>query len=302
MSERAVVFGSSGQLGVELVRELNARGFTVHGFERKAIDITDRERVEQTLADLDPGLVLNAAAYNQVDVAEREPQAAFLANALGVRNLALACRQVDARFVHFSTDYVFDGTAGRPYTEDDLPHPLGAYAVSKLAGELYAQAYLDSPLIIRTSGVFGPGGLKTARGNFIELMLRLGSAKTPQPIRMVADHVASPTYAPALAARTLDLVERKCTGIFHAGGGTPISWFEYARLIFDAAGLNPELHPTNEREYRTAARRPKFSALSNVKMERAGVTPFPPLAVAVESYLAIRREMVGQDGILRGGC
>jgi dTDP-4-dehydrorhamnose reductase len=292
MSKRAVVFGSSGQLGVELVRELSARGFTVHGFERKAIDITDRERVEQALADLDPSLVLNAAAYNQVDVAEREPQAAFLANALGVRNLALACRQVDARFVHFSTDYVFDGVAGRPYSEEDATHPLGAYAVSKLAGELYAQAYLESPLVIRTSGVFGPGGLKTARGNFIELMLRLASSRNPQPIRMVEDHVASPTYAPVLAARTLDLVERNCSGVHHAGGGTPISWFEYAKLIFESAGLHPELQPTNEREYRTAARRPKYSALSNAKMESEGVAPFPPLAVAVKSYLAIRRIML----------
>jgi dTDP-4-dehydrorhamnose reductase len=290
MSKRAVVFGSSGQLGVELVRELNSRGFTVQGFERKVIDITDRERVEQALAELDPALVVNAAAYNQVDVAEREPQAAFLANALGVRNLALACRQMDARFVHFSTDYVFDGVAGRPYTEEDPTHPLGAYAVSKLAGELYAQAYLESPLIIRTSGVFGPGGLRTARGNFIELMLRLASAKNP--IRMVADHVASPTYAPVLAARTLDLVERNCSGIFHAGGGAPISWFEYAKLIFESAGLHPELLPTNEREYRTAARRPKYSALSNAKMEAQGVAPFPPLAVAVSSYLAIRKGMV----------
>src|SRR5438132_3186679 len=238
MSKRAVVFGSSGQLGVELVRELNSRGFTVHGFERKAIDITDRERVEQALAELDPALVLNAAAYNQVDVAEHEPQAAFLANALGVRNLALACRQVDSRFVHYSTDYVFDGTAGRPYVEDDPTHPLGAYAVSKLAGELYAQAYLDAPLIVRTSGVFGPGGLKTARGNFIELMLRLASAPSPQPIRVVEDDVASPTYAPVLAAAAIELEERNCTGVFHAGGGTPISWFEYARLIFDSAGAN----------------------------------------------------------------
>jgi dTDP-4-dehydrorhamnose reductase len=292
MSKRAVDFGSSGQLGVELVRELNTRGFAVHGFERKAIDITDRERVEQALAEFDPGLVLNAAAYNQVDVAEREPQAAFLANALGVRNLALACRQMDARFVHFSTDYVFDGVAGRPYTEEDPTHPLGAYAVSKLAGELYAQAYLESPLIIRTSGVFGPGGLRTARGNFIELMLRLGTAKSPQPIRMVADHVASPTYAPVLAARTLDLVERNCSGVFHAGGGAPISWFEYAKLIFETAGLHPELQPTNEREYRTAARRPKYSALSNAKMEAQGVAPFPPLAVAVSNYLVIRKRMV----------
>jgi dTDP-4-dehydrorhamnose reductase len=288
MSKRAIVFGSSGQLGVELVRELNARGYQVRGFERKAIDITDRQQVETCIADLDPKLVLNAAAYNQVDVAEREPQAAFLANALGVRNLAMACRQSDARLVHFSTDYVFDGTAGRPYTEDDQTHPLGAYAVSKLAGELYAQAYLDAPLIVRTSGVFGPGGLKTARGNFIELMLRLACAPSAQPIRVVEDHVASPAYAPVLAARTLDLVERDCSGIFHIGGGTPISWFEYARLIFESAGLHPELQPTNEREYRTAARRPKYSALSNAKMESEGVEPFPPLPVAVKSYLRLR--------------
>jgi dTDP-4-dehydrorhamnose reductase len=288
MSKRAVVFGSSGQLGVELVCELKARGYEVHGFERKAIDITDRELVEQSLSRLDPEIVFNAAAYNQVDVAEREPQAAFLANALGVRNLAMACRQMDACFVHFSTDYVFVGSAGRPYSEEDPTHPLGAYAVSKLAGELYAQAYLEAPLIVRTSGVFGPGGLKTARGNFIELMLRL--ARSTQPIRVVEDHVASPTYAPLLAARTLDLVDRNCSGIFHAGGGTPISWFGYAKLIFDTAGLKPELCPTNEREYRTAARRPKYSALSNAKMESEGVAPFPPLAEAVKSYLKIRTD------------
>src|SRR6185436_16578670 len=145
-----------------------------------------------------------------------------------------------------------------------------------------------APLIVRTSGVFGPGGLKTARGNFIELMLRLASAPTHEPIRVVEDHFASPTYAPLLAARTLDLVERNCSGVFHVGGGTPISWFEFARLIFQTAGLHPELQPTNEREYRTAARRPKYSALSNAKMESEGVAPFPPLAVAVKSYLKIR--------------
>jgi dTDP-4-dehydrorhamnose reductase len=203
----------------------------------------------------------------------------------------MACRQIDSRFVHFSTDYVFDGTAGRSYTEEDPTHPLGAYAVSKLAGELYAQAYHDAPLIVRTSGVFGPGGLKTARGNFIELMLRLASAASHQPIRVVEDHVASPAYAPVLAARTLDLLERNCSGIYHVAGGTPISWFEYAKLIFETAGLRPELQPTNEREYRTAARRPKYSALSNAKMEAEGVEPFPPLAVAVKSYLAVRRMM-----------
>ncbi len=219
--------------------EFTARGYEVTGFERTMVDITDAVRVEQCIARHDPSIVLNAAAYNQVDVAEKEPQAALLVNALAVRNLAMACRQVDARLVHFSTDYVFDGQAGRAYTEQDTPHPLGAYAVSKLAGELYARAYLDNPLIVRTSGVFGVGGLDTARGNFVELMLR--RATEGQPIRVIEDHVASPTYAPALAARTADLVERDVHGIIHAGGGTPISWFDWAVKIFDAAGLKPAL-------------------------------------------------------------
>jgi dTDP-4-dehydrorhamnose reductase len=283
---KVVVFGSGGQLGVELVREFTERGYSVEGFERTNVDIADPVRVEQVLAQADPEIVLNSAAYNQVDVAEREPQPAFVANGLAVRNLAMACRQLDAQLVHFSTDYVFDGTAGRAYTEEDRPRPLGAYGVSKLAGELYAQAYLEQPLVIRTCGVFGPGGLRTARGNFIETMLRLASAK--RPIRVVEDHVASPTYAPLLAARAADLVERKQRGLFHVGGGMPISWFDFAAAIFRVAGLHPELQPTNEREYRTAARRPKYSALSNAKMERAGVAPMPPLKEALADYFKRR--------------
>jgi dTDP-4-dehydrorhamnose reductase len=286
MPTRAVVFGASGQLGVELVRELKSRSYEVAAWDRANADITNPAAVERALADFDAQSVFNCAAYNQVDVAEKEPQAAFHVNGLAVRNLALACRQIDARLVHFSTDYVFDGTASRPYVEEDAPHPLGAYAVSKLAGELYAHAYLDRPLIVRTSGVFGPGGLKTARGNFVELMLRL--AGSGQPIRVVEDHVASPTFAPYLAARTLDLVERNASGVYHAGGGAPISWFDFAKMIFEVAGLAPRLQPTDAREYRTPARRPKYSPLSNAKMERAGIAPMPPLREAVESYFRLR--------------
>ncbi len=285
-----MVFGSSGQLGQELVRELKARGYEVKGYERVALDITDASQAERVVAEFDPATVFNAAAYNQVDVAELEPAAAFQANALGVRNLALACRQADARLVHFSTDYVFDGTLGRPYEETDATHPTGAYAVSKLAGELYAQAYLDKPLIVRTSGVFGPQGLRTNRGNFLEVMLRLASGG--QPIRVVEDHVASPTYAPWLAAKTIDLLEHGQNGIFHLGGGTAISWFEYAALIFEKAGLKPELQPTNEREYRTAARRPKFSALANRRLEQTGIAPMPPLADAIVDYLHQRTALI----------
>jgi dTDP-4-dehydrorhamnose reductase len=179
---------------------------------------------------------------------------------------------------------------GTPYTEEDHPHPLGAYAVSKYAGELYAQAYLDAPLIIRTSGVFGPGGLRTARGNFIELMLRLAHAG--QTIRVVEDMVASPTYAPALAARTADLVEHGVRGVIHIGGGAAISWYDYSRMIFREAGLSPELKPIHEREYRTPARRPKYSALSNAKMEGLGLKPMPPLEEAVRDYLILREQMM----------
>jgi dTDP-4-dehydrorhamnose reductase len=290
MADVAFVFGCRGQLGVELMTVLQARGYAVVGFDRSQVDIANAAQVEGAFAAQGPAIVVNAAAYNQVDVAEKEPLPAMQANGLAVRNLAMACRQHDARLVHFSTDYVFDGAAGRAYTEDDTPRPLGAYAVSKLAGELYAQAYLDNPLIIRTSGVFGPGGLNTARGNFIEAMLRLAASN--QPIRVLNDHVASPTYSPFLAARAADLVDRNLTGIFHVGGGQPISWFDYAAMIFRVAGLQPELKPTNEREFRTAARRPKYSALSNAKMERSGIEPLPPLETAVKLYMQERARRV----------
>jgi dTDP-4-dehydrorhamnose reductase len=286
VTQKAVVFGSGGQLGQELCTELKKRGYSVQGYERRQIDICDPAKVEEVLAQFDPAVVFNAAAYNQVDVAEREPQAAFLANALAVRNLALACRQIDARLVHYSTDYVFDGTLGRAYHETDATHPQGAYAVSKMAGELYAQAYLDRPLIIRTSGVYGPAGRNTNRGNFLELMLRL--SKGVQAIRVVQDFVASPAYAPLLASRSIDLLVRDQAGIFHVGGGTPITWFDFAAIIFKTAGVRPELQPTTGREYRTEARRPKYSALSNAKMEAAGVAPMPSMEEAVQSYFAAR--------------
>ena len=290
MNRRAVVLGSAGQLGVELVRELRTRDYAVMGWDRDEVDITEAAAVENAIAGFDAEVVFNAAAYNQVDVAEEEPQAAFEVNALAVRNIALACRQIDARLVHFSTDYVFDGLAHHPYAEDDPTHPLGAYAVSKLAGELYAQAYLDRVLIVRTSGLFGPGGLATARGNFVELMLRL--AGSGQPIRVVEDHVASPTFAPLLAARTIDLADRGASGVFHIGGGAPISWFQFARTIFEVAGTKPMLLATSEREYRTRAKRPKYSALSNAKMERVGIAPMPPVRQALEGYFAERRRAV----------
>ncbi|MFL6416533.1 MAG: dTDP-4-dehydrorhamnose reductase [Bryobacteraceae bacterium] len=288
MQRKVIVFGGGGQLGFELCREFKERGWSVLRFDRQALDITDSGAVEKLIAESDPEVVINSAAYNQVDISETEPLTAYQVNALAVRNFALACRQCGAQLVHFSTDYVFDGNKGSPYIETDPPRPLGAYAVSKLAGELYAQAYLDHPLVIRTSGVFGPAGVSTRRGNFPEMMLRL--AKSGTPIRVVEDHIASPTYAPAMASRTADLVERRMSGLFHMGGGEPISWYSYAKLIFELSDTPAVLQATDEREYRTAARRPKFSALSNEKLEKAGILPMPSLREAVAQYLKARQQ------------
>jgi len=277
-SHRVAIFGSGGQLGVELKTEFTRRGYAVTGFERADVDITDAAQVEQCLARCDPAIVLNAAAYNQVDIAEKEPQSAYLVNGLAVRNLAVACRQVDARLVHFSTDYVFDGLAGRALDEvvldgdgDDSPGPL-------------IQPDMDVDLVA--------AGDVLRRGNFVELMLRLAAGG--QPIKVVEDHVASPTFAPALASRTADLVERGAQGLFHIGGGVPISWFEWAGKIFAAAGVQPPLKPTNEREFRTAARRPKYSALSNSKMESLGIESMPSLDQAIGLYLLARSRRVAQ--------
>lgn len=290
MAQKAIVFGRAGQLGAELVRVFTEQGLQVTGFTRSDVDVTDAHAVEQAIGSVMPSIVLNATAYNMVDVAEREPEAAYAGNALAVRNIAVACRQADARLVHFSTDYVFDGSATRPYTEQDPPHPLGAYGVSKLAGEYYARAYLLDALVIRTCGVFGPRGVRTPRGNFVETMLRL--ADREEPIRVVEDYIASPTYAPELARCTADLVVQNASGVFHIGGGEPISWFDYARMIFEEAKLAPSLKASTEREHRTPARRPKYSALSNGKMEGFGVQPMPPLRQAVSEYMRKRAEMM----------
>lgn len=281
-----LVAGAAGQLGVELVREFQARGFPVHAFTRAQLDTADAAAVAACLTQCAPSLVLNAAAYNQVDLAEQEPEQALRGNAVAVRHLALNCRRLGAKLVHFSTDYVFDGLAGRPYTEGDAVNPLGAYGISKLAGEYYARAYCDDALIIRTAAVFGPAGASTPRGNFVESMLRL--AKQGRPLRIVNDQTTSPTYAVALAARTADLVEHGTTGLIHAGGGSPITWFDFAQIIFAAAGLSPGVTPVGAHEYPTPARRPAYSALQNAGLDALGLAPMPALPDALADYLKRR--------------
>ncbi|MDA1312618.1 MAG: dTDP-4-dehydrorhamnose reductase [Acidobacteria bacterium] len=287
---RAIILGAGGQLGYELVSDLSARGHEVVALGREQLDITNPDRVARGIKGHEPDWVINAAAYNKVDLAEKEPQVAMEVNGLAVRSLAAACGEANATFVHFSTDHVFDGTKTEPYTEADLPSPPSAYAVSKLAGEFYARIYCENLYLFRVAGVFGPAGRYTRHGNFPELILR--KAREGSPLNVVEDFFVAPTYAPALAARVIDALEKKIPfGLYHIGGGVSISWYHWALKILDQTGLRAKIQPTNHREYKTPARRPRYAGLSNAKIEAAGISPMPSLDDAVTEYLR-RREKV----------
>ncbi len=284
---RTLVLGAGGQLGAEIVAELRQREYKVTALGRRQVDITDRAAVDAAFEQHQPQWVINCAAYNKVDLAEKEPEAAMKVNGLAVRNLAAACRDSGATFMHFSTDHVFDGSKGSPYVEEDVPNPPSSYAVSKLAGEFYARALCDSLYLVRVAGVFGPAGRYTRHSNFPELVLR--RALEGAPLRVVDDFFATPTYAPALASRCLDLFEHAAYGLYHIGGGTSISWYHYALKILEVAGLQADIQPTNREHYQTPARRPQQAALSNAKVEKLGIARMPSLDDALRDYM-LRRE------------
>ena len=287
---RVFVLGAGGQLGVDLVSELRRRSHEVSAYGRRDLDITDASEIDREFAAHAPQWVINSAAYNLVDVAEKEPELAMRVNGLAVRSLARASQKAGATFVQFSTDHVFDGTQEEPYVETDPPTPPSAYGISKLAGELYAQAYCEKLYVVRVAGVFGPAGRTTSRGNFPELILR--KARQDAPLRVVDDFFATPTYAPALAARSVDLLEREAPyGIYHLGGAVTISWYAWAMKVLDSAGLRVEIQPTNRREYVTAARRPRHAGLSNAKIEALGIPPMPTLDEALDDYLKQREKL-----------
>ena len=263
--------------------ELGRRGHQVVGLGRQQLDITSASDVDKAFDLHKPEWVINSAAYNLVDLAEKEPELAMQANGFAVRLLAIASQRSGATFMHFSTDHVFDGTQTDAYTEDDLPNPPSAYAVSKLTGELYAKAYCDKVFLVRVAGVFGPAGRYTKRSNFPELILRKAAERTP--LRVVEDFFVTPTYAPALASRAIDLLEGVPAGLYHIGGGTTISWYDYALQVLALAGLKADIEPSNHREYVTPARRPRHAALSNAKIESLGIPKMPPLEEALKEYL-----------------
>lgn len=259
---RVLVTGAGGQLGAELMRAATPPALEVVGTDRAALDIADRAAVRSVVADIRPDVIVNAAAYTAVDRAEQEPELAFAANADGVSHLVGAAREVDARLVHMSTDYVFDGTKSGWYVESDPVRPLGVYGESKAAGEQAARAH-DRHLILRTSWVFGALG-----SSFVSTMLRLAAER--DEIAVVDDQLGCPTSAADIAGAIVALLSEtggadELRGTFHLASPEAATWFQFARQILapNIADGSLELRPLTTAEYPTPAARPANSRLDS---------------------------------------
>lgn len=250
---RILVTGAGGQLGLELADILPARGHEVVALTRKELDISDARAVERALEEHSPDLVINAAAYTDVDGCEEATELAYKVNALGPRNLAQFCERAGCELLHVSTNYVFDGRSERPYEPSDLPNPTSAYARTKLAGEEYVKHLSTRHYVVRSAGVYGEGH------NFVRTMLRV--ARERDTLKVKDDEYISPTYAKDLAFGIAGIVEGGLYGLYHVTNSGLCSWYEFAREIFCLAGVEVEVVPVPAAEYPMPAARPANGVL-----------------------------------------
>lgn len=272
-----LVVGAQGMLGRDLMALLGDRG---HGVDIADIDITSPESVLNLIGTLQPEVVINCAAYTDVDGCESNIDTAMSVNGEGVAYLAMACRDSGALLVQISTDYIFDGGKGTPYLEDDAPGPLSVYGESKLAGEMNA-AFCPEHLIVRTQWLYGLHGK-----NFVETMLRLGAEK--DELTVVDDQIGSPTWTVDLARAVIALIESGCRGVYHAANAEYCSWNIFAKAIFEEAGLHVVVTPMTTAELNRPARRPLYSTLECSKL--TADTGFKPQSwrTALQEYLKLR--------------
>lgn len=282
---RTVVFGAPGQLGRDLVPRLPGE---VVPLGRADVDLADPARLRARLTELRPTAVVNCAAYNFVDKAEAEPDAAFAVNAWAARDLAAVCRDLDATLVHFSTDYVFglDLARATPYAEADPPGPVGVYGLSKLAGEYAVRAACPKHFVLRTCGLYGVWGGGGKGGNFVETMLRV--AGQGKPLRVVADQHCTPSSTSDVAAATVELMRTGAYGVYHVTNAGACTWYEFARHIFRTAGVAADLTQIPSAAFGAPARRPGYSVLAADKLRGTGVPPLRPWDDAVADYLRRR--------------
>ncbi len=279
------LLGAGGQLGRDLQPRLPG---AVTAWTREHADLTRPAELRAALESLRPDVVVNCAAYNLVDRAEADPQAAFAVNAWGVGDLARICRDLGCVLVHFSTDYVFglDDARREPWRETDAPGPVSVYGLSKLCGEYFVRAYCPRHFVVRTCGLYGVWGAGGKGGNFVETMLR--RAAEGKPLRVVHDQTCTPTYTADLAAATAALTATDRYGLYHLTSAGSCSWYDFARAIFETAGVKADLAPITSREFGAAARRPAYSVLSTAANERPGLPPPRHWREALAAYLEER--------------
>lgn len=281
---RILVTGASGQLGYDVERELERRGIEHLGTSSRELDITDREAVERLMAAYRPDAAIHCAAYTKVDLAEDEPERCWAVNADGTRNLAAVCREIGAKMLYISTDYVFPGTGEQFRRTDDPVSPVNTYGRSKLAGELAVQSLLEKYFIVRISWVFGKNG-----NNFVKTMLRL--AETKAELSVVCDQIGSPTYTADLAPLLCDMVQTERYGIYHATNGGTCAWSEFAKAIFELADKQVTVYPIPTSAYPTRAVRPLNSRMSKECLHSNGFQELPEWKNALARYL---KEITGK--------
>jgi dTDP-4-dehydrorhamnose reductase len=263
---KVLITGASGQLGKEFVKVLSSKGIDFVALERKDLDVTNFEKVYKTLKEINPSVVINCSAYNQVDLAETQILQAFSTNAIGPYNLAIICREINAKLIHYSTDYVFDGIKKGLYTEEDSPNPLNQYARSKLLGEELVKQVLEDYLILRISWVYGEG-----TQNFLYKLEEW--AKKQEVLKVAVDEFSVPTSTKTIVEVTLKAIDAGLTGLYHLTNFGYASRYEWAKEYFRLKGINKLVYPALQADFNLPAKRPKWSVMSNEKISKAlGIT------------------------------
>ena len=273
---KILITGAHGQLGKELIRQMQDN-YTLFLYDVDTLDITDRHAVEQVVAQDKPDIIINAAAYTNVEKAQEQPQQANVVNAVGAENLARAAKNHQAKLVHISTDYVFDGNAQVPYEEWNTPSPISVYGNSKLWGEKLIEQIGGSYFILRTAWLYGDGN------NFVKTMLRL--AKDKDEIFVVADQYGTPTYTKDLVKVIEQLMQTDYYGIYHASNEGSCSWYEFAQVIMKMANQNTRIIPITTDQFSVKATRPQYAVMNNALLNMRGLNTMRPWQEALTDYL-----------------
>ena len=275
---KVLVTGANGQLGYDVVKELQKQNIECYGASRQDFDIVDFEATENFIKNYMPDAVIHCAAYTAVDKAEDEQGLCYLVNASATENIAEICRKINAKMLYISTDYVFDGTKDNFYEVDDKPNPINVYGKTKLLGEQAVQRILNKYFIVRISWVFGEHG-----NNFVKTMLRLG--KERKEINVVADQYGSPTYTADLAPLLVEMIQTEKYGVYHATNEGVCTWAEFAEEIFKIAGMDVKVNHITTAEYPTRAKRPINSRLSKKKLRQKSFKTFENWKETLKSFL-----------------